>query len=566
MLLELTIENIAIIDRQTVRFAPGLNVLSGETGAGKSIVFAALGLILGGRASTELVRTGARCARVTGRFDLRRRPGVLALLRELGLPTSTELVIRRSVPARGSGRATVGGKAVRLADLQRLGRLLIDLSGQHEHQLLLDPDEHLELLDRYAGCGPLRQQMAAAWTELSEARRALRRLEELERSAEERAAFLRFQIQGLKQLGLRCGEEEELEREAALLRHSARLREGLGRAEAALYADDGAAAERMDCAIGLLGALADVDPRYAELSGEIEDLRYRLDDIARELRDHSERIPEPDDSRLDAIEGRLEAIDRLKREHRTDFDGLIGRRAELEAELDGLENVGDRIELERARVARAAEAARDIALDLRRVRRERAVELERAVAEQLFGLGMSRARFLVQLTDREEGSRAGDLLLAESGADRVELFLSANPGEEPRPMIKVASGGELSRILLALKVALHGSSEVSTFVFDEVDTGMGGATGEVVGRKLKALSRRGQLLCITHLPQVAGLADAHFEVSKTVVDGRTHTRIRRLDREEQRVVELSRMIGGEAMSEDSADFARKLLRTYSAAS
>lgn len=565
MLVELTIENIAIIDRQTVSFSPGLNVLSGETGAGKSIVFAALGLILGGRASTEMVRTGTDCARVTGRFDLKRNPQVLALLRELGLPASTELVIRRSVPARGSGRATVNNKAVKLADLQRLGRFLIDFSGQHEHQVLLNPDEHLEILDRYARCGPLRQQMAGAWAELAGARRELKRLEELKKSAEERSAFLRFQIQTLKKLKLRYGEEEELEQEAALLRHSARLREGVTRADGELYTEDGAAAERMDHAITLLNDLADVEPRYAELAGEIEDMRYRLDDIARELRDKAGRIPEPDDSRLDEIEGRLDEIARLKKEHSTDFDGLINRRADLESELDSLENVDDRIAGERARVARAAEAARAVALDLRQVRQETSTRLEKAVAEQLFGLGMPRARFLVDIAELGEGTRAGDLVISESGADRVELFLSANPGEEPRPMVRVASGGELSRILLALKVSLHGSSQVDTFVFDEVDTGMGGATGEIVGRKLKALSRRGQLLCITHLPQVAGLADAHFEVSKTVVDGRTHTRIRRLEKEDMRVVELSRMIGGEAMNEDSVKFARKLLRTYAEA-
>ncbi len=565
MLVDLTIENIAIIEHQVVPFAPGLNVLSCETGAGKSIVFAALGLILGGRATTDIVRTDTDCARVKARFDLKRNPQVLAMLRELGLPAERELVIRRSVPARGSGRATINGKPATLTVLQQLGRFLIDFSGQHEHQVLLNPDEHLEILDRYAEAGPLRLQMSAAWEALTGARRELKRLETLKRTAEERASFLRFQIQTLKKLRLRYGEEEELSQEAELLRHSARLREGVVRADAELYADDGAAVERMDYAIDRLRDLSDVDPKYGELAGALEDLRYQVEDIAREVRSQGSSIPDADPERLDSIEERLAEIDRLKAEHKTDFDGLINRRDDLENELSTLENVDGLIEDARAALSAAGERAREVALDLRAVRAEAASGLDKAVAQQLFGLGMPRARFLVDIAQLTEGERAGDLVISESGADRVELFLSANPGEEPRPMVKVASGGELSRILLALKVALHGASQVDCFVFDEVDTGMGGATGEVVGRKLKALSRRGQLLCITHLPQVAGLADAHFEVSKEVREGRTHTTIRSLDRE-GRVVELARMIGGEAMNEDSMRFARKLLQTYAQAS
>jgi len=565
MLTELTIENIAIIDRQTVEFAPGLNVLSGETGAGKSIVFAALGLILGGRASTEMVRTGTKGARVTGRFNLRRNPQVLALLREKGLPAQTELVIRRSVPARGSGRATINDKAVNLATLQELGRFLIDFSGQHEHQVLLNPDEHLAILDRYARCEPLRDQMFEAWSALSGARRELSKLKSLKSSAEQRSAFLRFQIKSLKRLKLRVGEEEDLEQEAGLLRHSARLRQGVTLAESNLYGEEGSAVERMDYAISLLQDLADVDERYSELAAEIEDARYRIEDTTRDLRTQAGSIPDDDPERLEVIDERLAAIDQLKREHGTDYEGLINKQDELVSELDSLENVDDRIADLQIKVVEYGEVAKAIAMDLRRVRHENATQLEKTVAEQLFGLGMPRARFLVDMQTLTEGERAGDIRICETGADRAELFLSANPGEEPRPMVKVASGGELSRIMLALKVSLHGASQVDTFVFDEVDTGMGGATGEIVGRKLKALSRRGQLLCITHLPQVAGLADAHFEVHKEVVEDRTHTQIQRLDKE-GRVVELARMIGGEAMSDDSVRFARKLLKTYAQAS
>ncbi|MCB9760497.1 MAG: DNA repair protein RecN [Alphaproteobacteria bacterium] len=560
MLLALSIENLAIIESLHVDLSSGLNVLSGETGAGKSIVFAALGLALGGRGSVDMVRTGARAAEVVARFAVGEGPA-RALLQAEGLADGDAVVIHRSVPARGSGRATVNGQVVKLSLLRQLGALLVDFAAQHAHQELLDPARHLDILDDFAElAGPL-ARMGAAFERWTERRRELTRLQDAARHVDERAEYLRFQRGELDELDLSPGEEAELEAERRIQRHAVELGAGVKRTYGLLYAKDGAATELLDQAQDTLQRMGAIDPALAPLAERLAALVVEVEDVAAELRG---REVEHDPVRLDEIESRLARIDRLKRKHRCDADALVERRAALAAELDELDQLDDRIALAADAAERAWTEALAVARDLRRERIKAAAALETQVTAQLRDLAMPHAQLRVALSPLDEGPAGPDgTRLDARGLDHAELHLSANCGEAPRPLARVASGGELSRVLLALRAALHTGSGPRTQVFDEVDAGISGHAAHDVGRKLVALARHRQVLCITHLPQIACLADAHFAAAKRVVDGRTVAGLSALDAE-GRVAEIARLVGGGADAA-SVDYARRLLGEVSGA-
>lgn len=546
MLRELSIDNVVLIERERVGFSAGLNVVTGETGAGKSVLFAALGLALGERASTELVRTGAKSATVEARFSIEPGSPAHALLRAEGLGDGPEVLIQRTVPARGSGRSLVNGESVALPLLRRLGRLLVDYAGQHEQHTLLDPEAQLSLLDEFAGLEQELSGMDTAWTALSTCRDELERLRGAARHIGERAELLRFQSGELSELRPRRGEEAELLAERNLLRHAGELQTGVQRAFGLLYADDGAAVERLDGAAEALRRLAEIDPTLGEPARQLAELLGQVEDVARGLRGHK---VEHDPERLDQVESRLAALDRLKRKHRCEADDLAARLERVQAELDELEHLDDRIVAAERALERSRDHALSVARDLHQQRARAAEALSNRVVEQLRELAMPHAGFEVRLIELDApGPR---------GLDRVELMLSANVGEELRPMAKVASGGELSRVQLALRIAMRGRRGVDCFVFDEVDAGLGGVAADEVGRKLCLLAEGAQVLCITHLPQIARLADHHLAVNKEVRGGRTLSAIHSVYGE-QRVLELARMIGG---SPDAASvgYARSLL-------
>lgn len=553
MLIELTIRNLAIVAEVTVRFAEGLNVLSGETGAGKSIILHGLGLVLGARASADLVRTGEEEAEVQALFDA--EPDLIARLESLDIrcEPGDAVPVRRVISASGRSRAYVCGKAVPATVLRELAPLLVDYAGQHEHHVLLDEQQHLDLLDRYGDLVAERRALAA---EVADLRAAEAELAEQARREDERAQredFLRFQWKELHDAGLRPGEEAELEAERRRLANAERLARDARAAEEALYSGSASAVERLGEAASRIEALMAIDPDLAPLHAELSAALVAAEEAARTLRDYARRIHH-DPERLDQVQERLAEISRLARKHRTDAEGLLERYRELEAELKALEGAEERRAALEAEVRRLTAAALARAARLGERRRAAAARLTAAVESELRDLAMPRARFVVDVCGRGADRAALDA----TGTDRVTFFLSANPGEEPRPLARVASGGELSRILLAMKRALAGASRVQTFVFDEIDTGIGGATAEVVGAKIRDIARDGQVICITHLPQIAAFADAHFFVGKEEVGGRTRTRVERLD-DEARVVELARMVGGATVTETSRGLARELI-------
>ena len=560
MLRELRISDLAIIEALEAGFEGGLSVLSGETGAGKSIILGALGLVLGARGSAELIRTGRDRAEVQARFDVDEQ--VLAVLTELDLPAPEEddgLLLRRVLSRSGRSRAYVGPSAVPVAALRRLARVLVDYASQHEHQVLLDEASHTAVLDRFGDHGSLVAEVGAAVSEL----RALdAEIERLERAAQEQARredYLRFQLQELDGASLVDGEWGELEVEQRALGDAVAL---AGRARRGEEALSGAAAGGLREALEATRALLELRPGLADTLQELEQALGSVEEAARGLQDVGRGLRE-DPARLGEVEARQRELRGLARKHRVDPEDLVAHSEALRREADELGVVEDRVRalVERREELRVACAERCAEL---RARRGRAgVGLSQRVQRELDSLGMAKARFAVELPpvaagpDRVQLGTSGGYA-SSKGSERAVFHLSANVGEEPRPLARVASGGELSRILLSLRRALADASAVQVAVFDEIDSGIGGATAEVVGRKMADIARGGQVVCITHLPQLAAHADQHYRVEKSTVDGRTRTRLQQLS-PDQRVAELVRMVAGTTDTDLGAAFARELL-------
>ena len=507
MLTRLEVHDLAIVEALTFTPGEGLNVLTGETGAGKSVVARALALLLGERASPAVVRSGCDRARLLGEWRLDGR-----LLR-----------IERTIP----GRATLDGERVPLARLQELAPRLMARTGQHDQRLLLDESEHLGLLDRFARLD--RGPMHRATSDWTEARQRLAELRMRLSRREERRDLLRYQLGRLDTLDPKPGEARTLDAELHVLRHAAELRAGLTELEAALYARDGSVVEALGRAESELRRLAALDLALEPQVLELGELLARVDDLARDLRGAA---PDSDPERLQLGEGRLTALRDAEKRHRTeDLAGLRERMVEELASLDRLDEDSQEAE---AAVERALLAAREEAARLHQARARAARRLDAELARVLSRLGMPKAVFRTRIEEAE---------LGPLGSDEVAFELSANPGEAPRPLARVASGGELSRVLFALRLLL--SPEVPSWLFDEVDSGIGGRVAESLASELRRLGSTAQVLCITHLPTVASAGDRHFAVAKAVLRGRTRATLRQLDHD-GRIEELARMIGGPA--------------------
>lgn len=558
MLISLSIDHIAVIESQTLVLGPALNALTGETGAGKSVVLAALGLALGRRGSVELVRTGAESASVEARFSLAHAPQARMILRRADLPGADEpeLVVRRTLNSRGAGRATVNRRAVPMGLLAELGRALVDVAGQHDSQGLLDPDTHLDLLDEAGGLGAERAEMESAWHDFQAATAELRRLTDAAGRAEERAAWIRAQLDELDALKPRADEEAALLAERDRLRHAVELGQGVRLAEGLLYSGERAATDRISAAEAALRRVSTFDPSLEPLVVALREAAYQLEDVARALQGLGRRTADP--GRLDEVETRLAELDRVARKHRCVPADLPLRHERLRQELSELEHLDDAIGGAQAEVGRRLGAATLLAARLRERRVGAAGALQGRVQLELRELAMPHARFEVALEPLREGVTLPDgRLLGPAGLDCAELRLSANPGEELRPMHRVASGGELSRLLLAVKLALRAGGRVTpTLVFDEVDAGLGGLAADELGRRLGALARDAQVLCVTHQAQIAAMADTHLAVVKGVSEGRTRTALKKLTGQE-RVLEIARMLGGS--DEVALSFSARLL-------
>lgn len=558
MLAALAIRDFAIIDRVELDFSTGLTVVTGETGAGKSILINALKLVLGGRAATDVIRAGADQAHVEALFHLGTAQHIRAQLELAGLDARDEFVVRRVISRNGRHRVYVNGSLATLGMLGRLTAGLVDISGQHEHYSLLRTDTHLDLLDRVAGLSATR----AAVGEAHDCVAALdaRRLELIgkRRHRAEREDFVRFQIQELEDAKLDAPDEDEtLDLEAQRLGSAERLRGAAADAEQTLYADRGSAVERLDRAARLAADLAAVDPTLSAVAEDLETARVLTEDAARTLGSYGRNIT-ADPDRLEEIETRLGLFSRLRRKYGATIAELIDRRDALRAELDAFAHVDDALELIDAERAAAASTLVAAAERLSAARRAGAAAFTEAVAAELADLGMAGARLEVVFTPVASGVEVDGRFVGARGADRVEYHLSANPGSPPQPIHRIASGGELSRFMLAVKRIIAENDPVGCYIFDEVDTGVGGPTADAIGRKLKNVSLRRQAICITHLPQIAAFADHHFRVEKQVDGERTQSRVCPLARRD-RVDELARMLGGARITAKTRAHARELI-------
>ncbi|HUG39075.1 MAG TPA: DNA repair protein RecN [Longimicrobiales bacterium] len=550
MLIELRIENFAVIERLSVRLDRGLNVLTGETGAGKSIIVGALALLLGERASAEAVRAGAERAVVEGVFDVAGREDIRALLRQQGLETEDGLLIlRREVAVEGRNRAWVNGSASTAGVVGVLGSRLVDLHGQHEHQALLRTDAQRDILDAYAGHGPTVERLGAAHAALRQAREELETLDARRREVEQRADFLRFQLQEIEAAAVEPDEEPGLEEESRRLAHAedlARLSEGLHHA---LYEADRSVTAVLGELRRDLDALIAIDRAQESAREMLEAAYYTVEELGRRMGDYASRI-EHDPARLDAIQRRQDLLYRLKHKYGPALADVAetGRRAR--EELDLLEGPGfERKALEK-REAEARTELERLAATVSGGRREAAGRLAREVMEVLPQLGLTGGRFTVGLEPLPEPG--------PNGAERVEFLVAVNAGFEPKALARVASGGELSRVMLALKTILARVDHVPTLVFDEIDAGIGGRVAVQVGGKLREVAGHHQVFAITHLPQIASRADHHLLVRKTESAAVTTTSLEELAGE-NRVRELARMLGGDPESDTSLDHARELL-------
>lgn len=548
MLVDLSIRNLAIIDTLHVPFQPGLTILTGETGAGKSIIIDAVNLIMGGRASADLIRTGADEATVEAVFALPEGAPLAARLAEAGIECDGELLVKRVISRSGRNRVFVGGGLSTLAILADIARELINIYGQHESQTLLRTDNHLTLLDGFGGLLSLREAYMAVYGDYRGTLDRIRTLEEGEREAARRLDLLSFQGGEIREAALRPGEDEDLERERGLLAHGEKLLCTSQEAYAALYGDDGAVLDRLAEVKVKVAAIAGIDESLAPLLESLAGAAAQLEDAAITLRDYASRV-EADPARLDQVEERLDLIRRLKKKYAPTLEEIIAYGQEADREIDSLANrERTRGELDAALQTLRKELAVKGA-ELSAKRRAAATELKKAMEREIHQLAMKHALFEVAFEEFPE-PRA-------TGLERAEFLFSPNPGEEPKPLSKIASGGELSRLMLALK-QIHPESDVPTLVFDEVDTGIGGATSALVGEKLKRVSRGQQVLCITHLPQVAAFADHHYQVEKRVEGGRTATAVTPLQGE-ARVAEMARMLGGVTITDRTLEHAREMI-------
>ncbi len=545
MLAQLTVRNVVLIESLTLEFGPGFNVFTGETGAGKSMIVDALSLALGARGRPELVRAGADHAEVEALFELQPGSRLAARVEEAGIPLEGELIVRRVVQAEGRSRAYLNGRLCSASQLAALAADLCDIASQHESVSLTDPSTHVEYLDAFGKLESERARMMERVDALGEVARELEQAVAQERDRAEREDFLRWQLREIEELDPRDGEETELEHERGRLRHAEKLQSATRRAAERLDEGESAICDELGRLCVELDQAAAIDGSLATLVRSVEGARAELTDAARALSRYAEGV-EASPERLAEVEDRSFRLQKLLRKPGPTTADLLAHRASIARELASLASAADRVaalETEKARrVADAGAAARALS----RKRREAAERLAEAIGRELSQLGMGRARVVVEVSPATAASDALQVdgaRLTRTGIDHVEFLIAPNRGEEPRPLRKIASGGELSRALLALKRVLADGGPACTFVFDEVDAGVGGAVAEVIGRSIADVARHRQVLCITHLPQIAALADAHFVVGKHETKGRTTTEVRRVEKAD-RVEEIARMIGG----------------------
>lgn len=536
MLVSLHIEDFALFETLNLDFRPGLTVLTGETGAGKSILIDAIGAVLGDRTGSEVVRHGSDRAFVEAVFDVRDCEGVRTRLREEGYGTDGgELLLSREISRSGQGAVRINGRRTTLGLLREVAGGLVNLHGQHEHQSLLAPDHHLDVLDAWGGAATLdaRQGAAAAyrrWKAL-DAELAALRMDERERAR--LADLYAFQVQEIESARLQPGEEEELLRERTRLAGAGKLAAALAEARESLDGESLGAVERLAAALARLREAARIDPVHEPVVEAVETALFAIQEAARDVASAADAI-ESNPARLEEIEERLDLLRRLKRKYGDTLDEVVAYRERTAAALAALQEADTRSAALEADIASAQAELQEVCGALRSARHQAAASLAAAMERELADLAMEKTRFEVLLEPTGPGPQ---------GADRVEFLISPNPGEPLKPLSRIASGGELSRLMLALKSVIANADQVPTLIFDEIDVGVSGRVAGVIGRKLQALGRDCQVLCVTHLPQIAAAANRHLLIRKEVAASRTVTRVEPLDGE-GRVAEIARIVAG----------------------
>ena len=538
MLRFLSIRHLAVIDHLELDFEPGLNVLTGETGAGKSILVGAVGLLVGGRASADLVRTGEDLAAVEAAFER---------------PDGREVIIRREISSQGRSRAFIDGALATSGALRELSDELVDLHGQHEHQLLLDPVSHVDVLDEYAGASAARRAVAEAFAAWQRLRFERDRRAAAERDNSSRAEFLAYQLAEIDRAALKSGEDDELHATRQVLTNADKLQRLCGDAYTALYEGDDAALATLGTVWRKVGELAAIDDSFAPHLEARASIKPQLEDLAFFLRSYAANI-DASPARLQEVEDRLALIERLKKKHGPALADVIVKAGQLRRDIDDIEHATERAAALESALAAAREKYLSAAAALSASRGQAAGEFSRALEKSLAELAMPRTRCDVRFRPA-----AGEDQWTGRGTEQSEFYISPNPGEDLRPLARVASGGELSRIMLALKTLASTDAPGKTLIFDEVDSGIGGAVADVVGGRLQRLGGRFQVLCITHLPQIAAYGSTHFHIEKSVRGGRTVTSVARLDGV-QRAEELARMIAGADVSAAVLASAREMLQ------
>jgi DNA repair protein RecN (Recombination protein N) len=551
MLQFLNISNIALIDDMQVEFESGLNLLTGETGSGKSIIVDALGVLIGGRFTSELIKSGAERASIEGLFSVTTNPELEVILENAGLAVTNELIIRRELSATGRNKIFINNQLATKSLLRDLRPYLVDIHGQGDQQTLFNPETHLEILDAFAGNTSLRSDVAEAYQRWTEVRRELDSLRHDEAEKFQLVDTLKFQITELERAQLSIGEDERLEEERRRLANVEKLTALCQSSYSRIYEDDDAALARVRQTLKEVEELGEYDSSFREYLEGLESARAVLEDLSFTLRDFSDRL-EFSPARLAEIEDRLAELSRLKRKYGGSIAASLEHLARAEDRLRQIETSDERERELNATLGVARERYLELAGKLHKERVRAAKKFEQAVEKGIAEVAIDNARFQVQVLDDEDTA-------GQKGIDHTEFYFSANVGEEVKPLARVASGGEASRLMLVLKTVANGSQFPRTIVFDEIDTGIGGRVSEAVGLKLKKLSQTNQVLCVTHQPQIARFADSHLVVQKEALKGRTQVSVGRLDKA-GRVEEIARMLTGAEITDSARKHARELLR------
>lgn len=552
MLQELSIKDFAIIDEIQISFQPKMTVLTGETGAGKSIIIDALGLLAGGRGSTEFIRKGEKKAVIQGLFTLPREANTYNILEEYGIDSEDgQIILQRDLYRGGRNICRINGMMVNLATLRKVGETLIDIHGQNEHQELMKPENHIDLLDEYdKKTSQLRNQYQVVYQNYRKLKLSMEKKEADEKAWAQRLDMLNFQVKEIEEAGLKINEEDELVEEKNKLDNFQAIHDALELSYQILSGEKIDVVGNLGNAMNELSDVSDLSENLQEINTKISDAFYSLEDAARDISDELDSM-EWNGERLNEIEERLELIHQLKRKYGDTIEDILHYHSRIEKELREMENAEQNSEKQERQLSEALEKVKELAIKLSKQRKKSAKKLEKMIHEQLSVLYMDKAVFEVKCLNNSK--------LYSKGIDKVEFYIQTNPGEEMGPLAKIASGGELSRIMLALKTIFSQKMGVTSIIFDEVDTGVSGRVAQAIAEKISQISNNSQVLCITHLPQVAAIADNHYYISKSVNDGRTETSLKELD-EKQKIREIARMLSGSEITELTLKHAEELIK------